>query len=223
MTRFLTKAYYLFREFTAPPEEKGSYSAGWWPYKIRMETIRLLSKKKGLLLDIGCGEGLMLSKFIKNKVNLKTIVIDNSCRSLLKAKGRIEKYNRPEIIFLMSDANKLCFKPNSFDVCICLNFFLALSSEKEAEDIFTEISKVLKPKGKLIFDIRNSKNMLLHLKYKLARFYDVTIVNQPLRMDSPLKIRQMLLLSGFKINQEIGIGFFVKDFCPAILIEAEKI
>jgi len=217
----LQQRYHALRK-TFLLREKENFFSIWWMDKIRIIALRLLRGANGFLLDIGSGEGVILNKLIKNKAHLRIIGIDNSHKNLLKSIVNISKHNASDIIFLEADANRMCFKKDIFNVCLCLNFFYNLSSEKEAEDIFAEITKVLKPRGKLIFDIRNSKNPFLILKYKLAKFYDVTVKNQALRADNPDIVRQMLSRAGFKINKELGVGFFIKRFAPVILIEAEK-
>jgi SAM-dependent methyltransferase len=204
-------------------EEKSCFASIWWPNKIRIIALKLLLEGKGFLLDIGCGEGLMLGKLVDSGVNLRIIAVDNSFACIIKSRNRIKPKKPINVDFLREEASRLSFKSNIFSSCLCLNLFLCLSSENQVKEIITEIVNTLKPGGKFIFDIRNSLNPLLYFKYKLAIFYDSSIKNQPLRTYRIKRIRQILEESNLKVSKEIGIGFFVKKFAPAILIEAEKL
>ena len=58
----IKRLYKWFHSVTSRPEEAGEYSAGYWPDKVRRSALDLCAHKRGRILDVGCGEGLFLSK-----------------------------------------------------------------------------------------------------------------------------------------------------------------
>jgi SAM-dependent methyltransferase len=103
---------------------------------------KLLSKKDELVLDLACGSGRLL--------NYADFGVDGSQEMIKIAK---EKYPDKEIFY--SDAEKLPFEINSIDTIISFHFFMHLDKEKMIK-ILSECSRVLRPGGRLIFDIPSS-------------------------------------------------------------------
>lgn len=93
------------------------------------------------VLDCGCGEG-RLSNFLAEK-DADVIAIDISSETIKVAK---EKAANKNISFLVMDAEKLEFEDNSFDLIACAGILHHLDIEKA----YQELSRVLKPDGKII-------------------------------------------------------------------------
>ena len=68
--------------------------------------------------------------------------------------------------------------------------------------------RICKPEGAIIFDIRNSLNPLLFIKYKLAKYYDETVRtrNLPLQTYRLKKVRDLLKKDGFEITELLPIS-----------------
>jgi len=76
--------------------------------KKKLDTIEYNS-----VIDIGCGEGFLLQKISLN--GKKIVGIDINEKAL-----KLARKNFPQATYVKSDIYKIPFKPNSFDVAICL-------------------------------------------------------------------------------------------------------
>ena len=215
----LKKLYYWFHKKTSRPDEQYERSAGAWPAKIRDKVFLLCKDRAGNLLDLGCGEGIFISKLLSEKVNVTIYGVDNNESKLIRAQERLNTHHHINII--LGDAVRTPFDYGFFNTVVCINFFVNLESDNQAQKIIKEISRVLSPQAKVIFEIRNSLNLLVRLKYKLAPLYDGT-ANHPLRTYNLKQVNQWLKEAGLKITHTVGIGFPIKLLAPIIIIEAEK-
>ena len=111
-------------------------------------------------LDIGCGRGditLYLAKKAKHVVG-----IDYSKDAIEIAKSIQKKFRKSiqeRSEFLIMNAKKLKFPPNSFDLVICIDIFEHLS-DKELNLVMKEISRVLKRDGTLF--VHTGTNRILY-------------------------------------------------------------
>jgi hypothetical protein len=85
-----------------------------------------------------------------------------------------------------------------------------------------QMCRLCKPGGKIIFEFRNRLNPLLVLKYRLAPYYDKTIIGKRLSTFFPRDIESALRQSDFTVTAQIRYGFFIKALAPLIIIEAQK-
>ena len=92
------------------------------------------------LLDVGCGEGLLLSNLPAGK---KT-GLDYSRQSV-----EIARKKNPGARFVVGDADKLPFKNNSFDRVLSHSTFIYYSSSY-AERALHELERVCKPEGVIL-------------------------------------------------------------------------
>jgi len=86
---------------------------------------------------------------------------------------------------MQGDARQLPFEDGFFDTVVCINFFICQRSPEDVRRILFEAARVLSPGGRLIVEIRNRNNILLRLKYGLARYYDGTLEDNPLALYDP--------------------------------------
>ena len=113
---------------------------------------RLLPANKNLkVLDIGTGPGFFT--IILEELGYTNIMgIDVSEKMLEVAKENIQKYGKKDssIELIQMDAQKLEFKPKSFDIIVSRNLTWNLEKPQQA---YSEWLRVLKPNGALfIFD-----------------------------------------------------------------------
>lgn len=136
---------------------------------IEMETIKsLLSplEEEGnkRVLDIGCGAGRMVKMFPK-----EAFVGIDLCRNFLdycRDNRQSEKTN-----FLMADLNHLPFKENSFDIILLIGTF---ESESAPAEKIAEILPYLKPMGKILFTLQNSRNIMARVANFFGQSYPKT-------------------------------------------------
>jgi len=100
-------------------------------------------KRGQKVLDVGCGQGLMLSR-LKTTYGINGVGIDVSKKSISYAK---KNYLNKDLEYKVADATKIPYKDKSFDVVVS---FDALEHIDDQKKTVTEMVRVLKPGGKLI-------------------------------------------------------------------------
>jgi ubiquinone/menaquinone biosynthesis C-methylase UbiE len=218
----LDRIYLWLHRRLSKTDERGEYSAGVWQNAVRDKVIFLSDDAAGKLLEIGCGEGLLLLKLASLKPKLDIYGIDIWNEILVRAQSKFDKNNIQNVLLSQADATQLPFKDKFFDCVICINVFFNLPSEAMVKQSLEEISRVVKKEGKIIFDIRNSLNPLLFLKYKFAKYYDPTVKDLPLRTYNYKKIADYLKQNSFEVTRKIAVGFPENSFAPIFVIEAKK-
>ncbi len=219
----LDKFYSWMHRKLSKPDEQGEYSAGIWQNAVRDRVIALLDSSHGKVLEVGCGEGLLLLKLAK-LINKSDIYgIDIWLDILNRAKLKLKQDNILDVKLGQADATKLPFQDNSFENVICINVLFNLPSAEMVRQSLQEISRIVKKDATIILDIRNSRNPLLYLKYKFAKYYDHTVKDLPLRTYSYAQISKHLVENNFKIINKTEIGFPYNSFAPIFVIQAQRI
>jgi len=218
----LKKLYYWFHNITSKPEERGEYSSGHWQEEVRAQAINLSRIDTGNLLDVGCGEGLFLMKAAENYPHLLIHGIDKWQDILDKAKAKAEEHHLTNVHLAHADATRIPYEDNFFDVIVCINVFFNLPSDDIFDQVLKEISRVCKTGGMMIFDIRNRLNPLLCIKYKLAKYYDETVKDLPLRTYRLQDVEGVLRKYAFQITKKTPLSFPKNKWAPIFVIEARK-
>lgn len=105
------------------------------------QVLNQVPRKKGIkILDIGCGDGVLLY-LVSQKAKAKLHGVDLDADSLKFAKNQVKAK------FKKSTAEKLPFKSNQFDLVIATEIIEHL---KNPDKMLKEIQRVLKPKAKVI-------------------------------------------------------------------------
>lgn len=128
------------------------------PYQFQVQRIRELAgiSKGGLFLDLGCGTGYLIG----SQKNVVGIDLSLSMVKVAQRKKRGLKY-------IVGDLNDdLPFRSSSFDGVVSNN---AIAYLKNPHHLFQEISRILKPNGKITFatlrkDFRAIKVLKDHFK-----------------------------------------------------------
>lgn len=113
-------------------------------HTLKINTFqRLISKlNPKTILDVGCASGRMANEVSKIFPKAKISAIDIYSNAINFGK---KKY--PNINFKLSDAHKLPFKKNSFDLVIC---YEVIEHVIDPGKVLAEIKRVLKPNGRAI-------------------------------------------------------------------------
>ncbi len=125
--------------------------------KNKFKFIKTINAKN--ILELGCGEGRDSIFFAKE--GLKVTSIDFSERAIFSFKEKIiEKHLEEKIKILRGDLLGLSdFKDNSFDV-IYSNLGLHYFTNKETTKLFSEIYRILKEGGLLVFSVKSTSDKL---------------------------------------------------------------
>ena len=146
-----------------------------------LSKLELNSASKGNVLDVGCGNGLLLSKIANNFNEL--VGVDYSESMVNKAKMLL-----PDGAFTQSEANSLRFKNNYFDRVLCYSIFHYFPSYDYALEVILEMIRVTKPGGLILLgdildanfeseikgnsDLEYEKTIPLIHRYSQWRFYN---------------------------------------------------
>jgi ubiquinone/menaquinone biosynthesis C-methylase UbiE len=160
------------RRLFARKGEKGEYSSGYLPSKVRDKFIEICKEREGKILEIGCGEGLFVSGLRQVSKRLAIFGVDILREGLLRTKQRLNSQNLGVVHLTECDGQRLCFKDSAFDCVVCLNVLFNLPSFTHVENIIQEALRVAKPGAEVIVDIRNKKDLLTSLRYRFVKYYD---------------------------------------------------
>ncbi|MCX7927445.1 MAG: class I SAM-dependent methyltransferase [Candidatus Omnitrophica bacterium] len=216
----MTKIYTLLHRFLTKPQQRGQYSSGLWQELVRNKALLLIPESSKKILEVGCGEGLFLSQILKKIPNSEIYGIDNSRQRIYQAQQYLKDIS--QIHLSVEDALALSFRDCFFDCCVCVNVFFNMPDIITVKKAILEINRVLRSKGYFIFDIRNAKNPLLALKYRLAPLYDQSVKNLPLKTYHFREIEDIIKSIGFCNIEKYPISG-IKEFAPIFVIKAQKV
>ncbi|MEK6647553.1 MAG: class I SAM-dependent methyltransferase [Candidatus Firestonebacteria bacterium] len=218
----IKKLYVWFHRLISASDEKEEYSAGFFPNLIRKKILNASQEYSGTILEVGCGEGLYLTKLAKINSALKIYGIDNYEENLLKLKYTCDKNNIKNIHAVFGDGTNLPFKNEIFDTVFAFNLLINIDSIETVQKIIEEMGRVCKTNGKIVFDIRNSLNPFFYFAYKLAKYYEPKADKLPFKTYKVKDIANILKKSNLIIARKIYIFPVFKAFAPIIIIEAKK-
>jgi ubiquinone/menaquinone biosynthesis C-methylase UbiE len=113
-------------------------------------------KDAGLILDIGCGSG-MVTRDIVHLTKGKVIGVDGSEDMIKVAKTILKDYKNVEL--RKGDAKKLPFEDNKFDVVTCN---LLLMWAEDPQKVVDEMARVTKPGGIVLASLEPDYGGKLH-------------------------------------------------------------
>lgn len=164
--------------------------------------FELFDAPGGTVLDIGCGPGVFADRL--SQLKCRTYGVDLSQKMAALAQGR----GFPLSSFMVGGIVQLPFKDNSFDSVLCSGVLEYLT---EIESAIKEMSRVLKPGGRLIVTFPNksswlnqidqlSRSLLLFLqRLKLPVGRLINSDYRP-RYLSPKQLHRLLDQSGFVVE-----------------------
>lgn len=117
------------------------------------------------VLDVGCGNGYIISHYADEGAN--TIGIDFTNVGIRLSRRRFE-INKLQGNFCMADGQSLPFKNNSFDCVCCMGVLHHMLNPKEAA---REIHRVLKPGGLFISMVYHEGSAHYRLRLPLMSLY----------------------------------------------------
>lgn len=177
----LSKSYYTENDIY----ETFSYNED-FPHYIFDALVPLLHNKN--FLDLGCGNGKYLNLFSSDCPNL--IGIDRSFEQLSK----ITKEKNIELI--QADASQIPLKNESIDNILSCWMLGTILDKKKQEQVFYEMTRIIKPKGKIILVENDIGGEFEELR---GRYPDIENKTQ--------KYNDWLLSLGFKKHKQIKTYF----------------
>ncbi len=207
----------LVRHILSKPDERGDLTSDLFRLKIRDKVRQLIKNNNGLLLDIGCGNGLLYENLLTKQNKLKCIGIDTEYEMLKIANKSFKKKKPHSLNFLKAHAQSLPFLDKSIDIAICINTFYNFYAKDDVVTALEEMERVCKRDGFIIFDVRNKINPFVYLRFKFVWIYDTHVT---LNAYSLKELTTALTSKGLVIKETIPIGFPITMFAPIILVKA---
>ena len=115
-------------------------------WKIYLDKLHLREKDK--VLDLGCGQGVMLAR-LKKTYSIRGIGIDISERMIEYAK---KNFSQDNLSYLRANIEKIPFPDNTFDAVVSFDVLEHTAAYKK---VIVEAFRVLKPGGKLLIYTMN--------------------------------------------------------------------
>lgn len=112
---------------------------------IYLHEFRTMIKRKGKILDAGCGGGLPFTKYLSKYFDV--IGIDISEKQI-----ELAKKNVPKAQFYVKDMTKLDFPEHSFDGILAYHSIIYVPRE-ENYSLFFNFYRMLKPNGIALFSL----------------------------------------------------------------------
>ncbi len=137
------------------PKFINSYLDQWMYFQIRDSIENRLKKIR--VLDLGCGYGRLSQKILIDFPHSRTIGIDIS----LPYVNLYNKNLKPRGKAILGTMVSLPFKDSSFDYVIVVTALMYLTKKSDRKKAFKQISRVLKPNGKIIMIERNESGYKL--------------------------------------------------------------
>lgn len=130
--------------------------------------IKLVRPKLGAgeslrVIDLGCGEGILLKLLEENFKNVETFGIDINPNVL-----ELDKFLRADI--KVANIKDTGFPDNFFDIIFCLD---VLEHFENLEQPISEIKRILKPNGLLVVSLPTESWF-----YKLGRFFSKGTISE---------------------------------------------
>lgn len=177
-----------------------------------IDPVKDNSNKNSVVLDIGCGGGrltIQISDFVK-----KIFAIDYSNSSIKFAK---KENPRKNVEYSVMDANKLEFEDNSFDLVISHAVFCKNMCGAKA---LKESYRVLKPKGKLIIRMLNSR---FGKEFGIKLGYSKEEITKMLKKEKYKKIKVKVFPQIMKLSKFEDLKFFERTEVEALLPQKKMI
>lgn len=159
-------------------------------YLAKMEFVKnFLNKtpKNKKILDMGCGEGVLVQEYSKKGYDIKGI--DLNYKSKFVTKGDIRKTN---------------YKKTSFDIILCLDVIEHLNFD-EQELVIKEIDRILKKGGALLISIPNLAHFASRLSFMFTGKLIRTSKIERHKGDRPIGEYLEILKKHFNVKIRKGI------------------
>jgi tRNA (uracil-5-)-methyltransferase TRM9 len=200
------------------------YRVRHWPL-LEKELEELAAKwKSGKLLNVGCAHG---PDFLPFRQGFELWGVDSSLAMLSQALKYSAKF-KLYVNLMTADALSLPFPNNTFDWAVSVATYHHIKGNREREQAFVELKRVLKPQGQAFLTVWNHGQPRFWFKSKERqvpwRLKEKTIYRY-YHLFSYVELRKLLDKTGWKIitmSPETSYSFPIKNFSRNICVLAKK-
>lgn len=197
----------------------------------RAALAKLLPPQIDWLCDLGAGFGRLFDTYAKRTKQI--ILLDYSLENLTKARTKINTLqSSAKVYFIAANVYHLPLNSATLDCVLAVRLFHHL---KKPALVLNEISRVLKPRGKLVVEYANKKHFFEVVRAILGRSKMQPFALKPHQRGNdifynfhPKYIRLKLDAAQLKVKREISVSnlrhnFFKKVLGAKIMLALEKI
>jgi len=191
------------------------------------ETAKRIVPKAKDLLDIGCGAGNYTLKMLSKIPYLHCTLNDLSAPMLEKAKERLNNTSAKSIATIQGDIREIELEEDNFCLIMAGAVLHHLRDDKDWEDTFTKLYKILKPGGCLMISDFITQEIEPINEYMSERFasyleglngkeYQQKVFNYIAKEDTPRSMTYQLELMkkvGFKKTEILHKNTCFGTFC----------
>lgn len=174
--------------------------------------VDLLNLKPGeRLLEVGVGTGLSLPLYPPTS---EIVAIDISSKMLEKAREKVEKMGLRNVEIGVMDAQNMAYEDNSFD---CVTACYVVSAAPDPHKVVSEICRVCKPGGRIVFINHFKSNSVL-----LAKFEElINGICKKFGWETTLDLELLLEANNLILKRQERVNIF--DYWRAVLcVNPEK-
>jgi len=136
--------------------------------RVRAAALPITHQIKGRFLDIGCGNGLfLLEYYAHSESRAMAFGLDFDRRAIYEACTLFKDNHAPAARLLIGNGYRLPFADAQFEAVFCLNTLINIHPFAHIELLLTELHRVCKNEGRIVFDYRNNRNPYLWFQYRL--------------------------------------------------------
>lgn len=163
----------------------------WHARKLQM-VLKQIDNSPKSILDVGCASGWFLSRIHKKYPKAKCTGVDIYKEAIFY--GR-RKY--PKISFKVSDAHKLPFKAQTFDLIVCTE---VLEHVEDPAGAIMEMKRVLSKNGRLVIELDSGSILFTIVWYLWGLSRGKVWHHAHLHSFTVGKLERLLKKSGFAIE-----------------------
>jgi SAM-dependent methyltransferase len=151
-------------------------------------------RKKGRVLDIGCGYGFFLQEMKSRGWQVEGVEVSGAGRDYIRGQGDIPVHAEP--------LEKLCLPTSSFDV---VTLFYVIEHVLDPLSVLREVKRILMPGGLILLRWPHS-TPIVKILGPLSKKVDLYHTPYHLYDFSPRTMEKMLLLCGYRGIQTLITG-----------------
>lgn len=180
---------------------KGNFIQRFWQRHKFDEVINAIDSKNSVILDIGCGPGVMSSLLPDSAFCIGIDISRDQIKFAKKSTNRC---------FVVGDSKNLPFNENTFDYVTLIEVIEHLDKDNTVE-ILSEINRLLKKDGSLIITTPNYHSCWPIIEKIWSRMNPVDYTREHINKMTIKKIKALLERSNFK-NIKIKTIFIISPF-----------